>query len=166
MLPKEQVLGIWQKYSKQILSQPERAAFYASCSPLQRFDEGTLRTAMNFAKKENDFSIGRIVKLARAVKQGNVGKILKRSEKDLLIAKIICARSGLVPVARLDQRFREMTADSDIELTYTEVERAWRIAALTLAEQDERWKGILKPVTASHHREPPPVSLLKIFGEA
>ncbi|MCL4498774.1 MAG: hypothetical protein M1335_00815 [Chloroflexi bacterium] len=145
MLPKETILGAWQKYSGTILSQSERLTFYESCKPLQRFDEQTLRTALNFCKKESDFSVKRVAQLATAVRRGTVSRVLRRTDKDTLIEKILYERGHLVPVARLDKRFKEAAAGSSIDLTYTEVERAWRIAALTLADRDERWREIAKP---------------------
>ncbi|MCL5292170.1 MAG: hypothetical protein M1548_06530 [Actinobacteria bacterium] len=146
LLSKEQALGLWQKYSGTILSRPERLAFYENCKPLLHFDEDTLRTALNFCKKEGDFSIKRIAQLATAVRRGTVPKILRRSDKDKLIERIIFERTQLVSLSHLERRFREKTEGSKIELAYTDVERAWRIAALTLlAEGDERLISDLNP---------------------
>lgn len=150
MLDKELTLSIWQKYSGKILPRPERLAFYQNCSALLRFDEETLRTALNFCKKEEDFSLKRVAQMARAVRQGTVSKILKRSEKDRLIEEIIHENGELVPVTELDRRIKEKTAGRKVNLIYTDVERGWRIAALTLAEVDENWRARIKPRARSN----------------
>lgn len=149
MLPKESILGLWQKYSGRILSRTERLAFYENCKRLQRFDEFTLRTALNFCRKEGDFSLERVAKLATAVRRGTVSRVLRRTAKDKLIERTIFERQQLVPLSRLRQRFQEAVSEGEKDLDYSEVERAWKIAALTLAENDERIRSYLKPKAAA-----------------
>ncbi len=149
MLSKESILGLWQKYSGRILSRTERLAFYENCERLRRFDELTLRTALNFCRKEGDFSLERVAQLATAVRRGTVSRVLRRTEKDKLIERIIFERKQLVPMSRLRQRFQEAVGAGAKDLDYSEVERTWKIAALTLAEKDERIRSYLKPKAAA-----------------